>query len=102
MRQSHGLLRPSGAFFRLQFSAGYTINMFGLDFRHGHMGVAGKNSSNARAMRAGVLDQAFPFWIIAGPSNNGSKRSFDISSIGPVDLGPQGFDSFQRMHIELH
>jgi hypothetical protein len=27
MRQFHGLFRPSGAFFRLQFSAGYTINM---------------------------------------------------------------------------
>jgi hypothetical protein len=27
MRQSHGLFRPSGAFFRLQFSAGYTINI---------------------------------------------------------------------------
>jgi hypothetical protein len=35
MRQSHGLFRPSGAFFRLQFSAGYTINMFGFDFRQG-------------------------------------------------------------------
>src|ERR1700747_156500 len=35
MRQSHGLFRPSGAFFRLQFSAVYTINMFGFDFRHG-------------------------------------------------------------------
>ena len=35
MRQSLGLFGPSGAFFRLQFSAGYTINMFGFDFRHG-------------------------------------------------------------------
>jgi hypothetical protein len=37
MRQSFGLFRPSGAFFRLQFSAGYTINMFGFDFRHGQV-----------------------------------------------------------------
>jgi hypothetical protein len=34
-RQSHGLFRPSDAFFRLEFSAGYTINMFGFDFRQG-------------------------------------------------------------------
>src|SRR5208337_3813465 len=31
----HGLFRPSGAFFRLQFSADYTITTFGFDFRHG-------------------------------------------------------------------
>jgi hypothetical protein len=35
MRGSHGPFRPSGVFFRLQFSADYTITMFGLDFRHG-------------------------------------------------------------------
>jgi hypothetical protein len=37
MRRSHGLFRPSGAFFRLQFSADYTITMFGFDFRQGQV-----------------------------------------------------------------
>jgi hypothetical protein len=35
MRRFHGLFTPSGAFFRLQFSADYTITMFGFDFRQG-------------------------------------------------------------------
>jgi hypothetical protein len=35
MRRSHGLFRQSDAFFRLQFSADYTITMFGFDFRQG-------------------------------------------------------------------
>src|SRR3984893_9327752 len=36
MRRYHGLFRPSGTFFRHQFSADYTISMFGFDFRQGH------------------------------------------------------------------
>jgi hypothetical protein len=32
-----GLFRPSDAFFRLQFSADYTITMFGFDFRQGQV-----------------------------------------------------------------
>ncbi len=48
MRQSLGLFRPSGAFFRLQFSAGYTINMFGFDFRHGQVQNAFIESFNGR------------------------------------------------------
>ena len=35
MRRCRGLFRPSDAFFRLQFSADYTITMFGVDFRQG-------------------------------------------------------------------
>src|SRR3984893_7966409 len=35
MRRYHGLFRPSGTFFRHQFSADYTISMFGFDFRQG-------------------------------------------------------------------
>ena len=35
MRRCRGLFRPSDAFFRLQFSADYTITMFGFDFRQG-------------------------------------------------------------------
>jgi hypothetical protein len=45
------------------------------------------------------LDQTFAFRIIAGPSNNGPKRSFDISAVGPVNLATQRSDLFQRMHI---
>jgi hypothetical protein len=37
MRQYHGLFRLSGAFFRLQFSADYTISMFGFDLRQGQI-----------------------------------------------------------------
>ena len=37
MRRCRGLFRPSDAFFRLQFSADYTITMFGFDFRQGHV-----------------------------------------------------------------
>ena len=39
MRRCHGLFRPSGAFSRHQFSADYTITMFGFDFRHGQVPV---------------------------------------------------------------
>jgi len=54
------------------------------------LGVADKKLFE-RACHAGWrLDQTFPVWIIAGPSNNGSKRSFDISPVGPANLGPQG------------
>jgi len=38
-RRCRGLFRPSDAFFRLQFSADYTITMFGFDFRQGHAAV---------------------------------------------------------------
>ena len=41
MRRSHGLFRQSDAFFRLQFSADYTITMFGFDFRQGQAMVNG-------------------------------------------------------------
>ena len=37
MRRCRGLFRLSGAFFRLQFSADYTITMFGFDFRQGQV-----------------------------------------------------------------
>src|ERR1700720_4368941 len=37
MRRYHGLFRPSGTFFRHQFSADYTISMFGFDFRQGQL-----------------------------------------------------------------
>jgi hypothetical protein len=42
MRRCHALFRPSGALFRLQFSADYTIGMFGSDFRQGQV-VRGVN-----------------------------------------------------------
>jgi hypothetical protein len=35
MRRYRGLIRPSGAFSRHQFSVDYTITMFGFDFRQG-------------------------------------------------------------------
>ena len=37
MRQSHGPFRWSDAFCRHQFLADYTTNMFGFDFRQGHV-----------------------------------------------------------------
>ena len=37
MRRYHGLFRPSGAFFRLRFSADCNISMFGFDFRQGQV-----------------------------------------------------------------
>src|SRR5580704_1256186 len=39
MRRYHGLFRPSGTFFRHQFSADYTISMFGFDFRQGQVAL---------------------------------------------------------------
>jgi hypothetical protein len=38
-------------FFRLQFSAGYTINMFGFDFRHGQ-GKSGRLMIDATHLKA--------------------------------------------------
>src|ERR1700730_5221570 len=49
-------------------------------------GVADKNPFERACHACWSLDQAFPFRIIASPSNNGSKRSFDICSVGPVNL----------------
>jgi hypothetical protein len=43
-RRCRGLFRPSDAFFQLQFSADYTITMFGLDFRQGQ-GADGQDVS---------------------------------------------------------
>ena len=40
MRRCRGLFRPSDASFRLQFSADYTITMFGFDFRQGQATAA--------------------------------------------------------------
>jgi hypothetical protein len=63
------------------------------------LGVADKKLFERACHARWSFDQTFPFWIIAGPSNNGSKRSFDISPAGPVNLATQGSDLFQRMHI---
>jgi hypothetical protein len=37
MRRYRGLFRPLGAFTRAQFSADYTISMFGFNLRQGHL-----------------------------------------------------------------
>ena len=42
MRQSHGLFRPSDAFFRPQFSADYIISIPGFDFRQAQYGQTGR------------------------------------------------------------
>jgi hypothetical protein len=63
------------------------------------LGVAGKKLFERACHASGSLEQAFPFWIIAGPSDNGSKRSFDVGPIGSVNLCAQGPDPLQRTHI---
>src|ERR1019366_7039113 len=62
MRRSHGPFRPSGVFFRLQFSADYTITMFGFDFRHGQgmpaAAAADMDADFARERRESAFERA--------------------------------------------
>src|ERR1700730_5871133 len=77
MRRYHGLFRPSGTFFRHQFSADYTISMFGFDFLTGTRGMPTQSNEeyqigltmsgaiSAGAYTAGVFDfliQALDEW----------------------------------------
>jgi len=46
---------------------------------------AATRASAERARHAsGRLHEAITFWIVPRPSNNGSKRGFDIGSLGPL------------------
>ena len=66
-RRYRGLFRPLGAFTRAQFSADYTISMFGFDFRQGH-------ALNQRVpLRFAVfwegrtrVVQSVPYWALCG------------------------------------
>ena len=55
MRRYHGPFRPSGAFYRHQFSADYTISMFGFDFRQGQV-AAIADLGHHRWLRLKVTD----------------------------------------------
>src|SRR5450759_832508 len=53
-----------------------------------------------RARRAGgSLYQTVPLWIVTGPSDNGSKRSLDIGSVGSLNLCAKGSNPLQRINI---
>ena len=54
MRRCRGLFRLSGAFFQRQFSADYTIVMFGFDFRQGQLGdrvLTNNEGTSAESLR---------------------------------------------------
>ena len=66
MRRYRGLFKPSGAFSRHQFSADYTITMFGFDFRQGQ-------AAREFVKKLHPLAQAFP--VVTGTAFEEIKAS---------------------------
>ena len=95
MRQSHGLFRPSDAFFQFQFSADYTINMFGFDFRQGQWA----RSFARAAPRCGSISRNWN-WKRKRRARLASLRSMFRTPMSSRDCDKTARDRFQQVATE--